>query len=212
MSAVRRSRPRRARRRHRVPELAALENERRQEHRMASTRKQEISEETRRRLVKAAAELAAEGGSTAMSVQAVAERSGISRGSVAWHFGSKDGLLRAVVEDAFRWGMEKLRAELASSSATGIEALIEANFVLMSYPEARIFSTILIEAVIPGPPSARPTQSSTSQCERCTRTTCVRSTPRSPIRSWLPSPFWPALSGSTSNIASIPTTSIDVQQ
>jgi TetR/AcrR family acrAB operon transcriptional repressor len=46
--------------------------------------------------------------------------------------------------------MEKLRAELASSSATGIEALIEANFVLMSYPEARIFSTILIEAVIPG--------------------------------------------------------------
>ena len=117
---------------------------------MASTRKQEISEETRRRLVKAAAELAAEGGSTAMSVQAVAERSGISRGSVAWHFGSKDGLLRAVVEDAFRWGMEKLRAELASSSATGIEALIEANFVLMSYPEARIFSTILIEAVIPG--------------------------------------------------------------
>lgn len=117
---------------------------------MASTRKQEISEETRRRLVKAAAELAAEGGSTAMSVQAVAERSGISRGSVAWHFGSKDGLLRAVVEDAFRWGMERLRAELASSSATGIEALIEANFVLMSYPEARIFSTILIEAVIPG--------------------------------------------------------------
>ena len=117
---------------------------------MASTRKQEISEETRRRLVKAAAELAAEGGSAAMSVQAVAERSGISRGSVAWHFGSKDGLLRAVVEDAFRWGMEKLRAELASSSATGIEALIEANFVLMSYPEARIFSTILIEAVIPG--------------------------------------------------------------
>ncbi|MER2223368.1 MAG: TetR/AcrR family transcriptional regulator, partial [Rhodococcus sp. (in: high G+C Gram-positive bacteria)] len=106
---------------------------------MASTRKQEISEETRRRLVKAAAELAAEGGSAAMSVQAVAERSGISRGSVAWHFGSKDGLLRAVVEDAFRWGMEKLRAELASSSATGIEALIEANFVLMSYPEARIF-------------------------------------------------------------------------
>jgi TetR/AcrR family transcriptional regulator, acrAB operon repressor len=37
-----------------------------------------------------------------MSVQAVADRSGIRRGSVAWHFGSKDGLLVAVIDEAFR--------------------------------------------------------------------------------------------------------------
>lgn len=115
---------------------------------MGTTRKREISEETRRRLVAAAWELAAEGGAAAMSIQAVAERSGISRGSVSWHFGSKDGLLRAVVEEAFRWGMDFMRARLAPVRPEhGVEALIEANFAMMSQPQARIFSTILLEAV-----------------------------------------------------------------
>ncbi|MFE6867266.1 TetR/AcrR family transcriptional regulator [Kitasatospora sp. NPDC057692] len=115
---------------------------------MGATRKQEISAETRRRLVAAAWELAAEGGAAAASVQAVAERSGISRGSVAWHFGSKDGLLKAVVEEAFRWGAEFMGERLAAAGPrTGVEALIEANFALMSRPESHIFSTLLIEAV-----------------------------------------------------------------
>ncbi|MEU1726272.1 TetR/AcrR family transcriptional regulator [Nonomuraea sp. NPDC005692] len=115
---------------------------------MGATRKQEISAETRRRLVAAAWELAAEGGAAAASVQAVAERSGISRGSVAWHFGSKDGLLKAVVEEAFRWGTEFMGELLAAAGPQGgVEALIEANFALMSRPEARIYSTLLIEAV-----------------------------------------------------------------
>ncbi|MFE6664960.1 TetR/AcrR family transcriptional regulator [Streptomyces sp. NPDC057697] len=115
---------------------------------MGATRKQEISAETQRRLVAAAWELAAEGGAAAASIQAVAERSGISRGSVAWHFGSKDGLLKAVVEEAFRWGADFMRERLdAAGPDAGIEALIEANFALMSRPEAHIFSTLLIEAV-----------------------------------------------------------------
>ncbi|GAA1407450.1 hypothetical protein GCM10009639_56270 [Kitasatospora putterlickiae] len=114
---------------------------------MGATRKQEISAETRRRLVAAAWELAAEGGAAAASVQAVAERSGISRGSVAWHFGSKDGLLKAVVEEAFRWGTGFMRERLAAGPRTGVGALIEANFALMSRPESHIFSTLLIEAV-----------------------------------------------------------------
>ncbi|MHA4854354.1 TetR/AcrR family transcriptional regulator [Rhodococcus sp. MSC1_016] len=116
---------------------------------MASRRKQEISEETQRRLIVAATDLAAEGGSAAMSIQAVATRSGISRGSVSWHFGSKDGLLQAVVKESFRWGMDFLRARLEAAPEPGVQALIEANFVMMSQPEARIFSTILLEAMHP---------------------------------------------------------------
>lgn len=114
---------------------------------MASSRKQEISEETRRRLLEAAFELAAEGGSSAMSIQAVAERSQISRGSVAWHFGSKEGLLVAVVDDAFRWGTDYIVSRLRESQGARIEVLIEANFALMAQPKARIFSTILLEAL-----------------------------------------------------------------
>ncbi|MBM4490776.1 TetR/AcrR family transcriptional regulator [Prescottella equi] len=113
---------------------------------MASTRKQEISEETQRRLVAAATELAAERGASAMSIQAVADLSGISRGSVAWHFGSKDGLIRAVVEASFQWALAELRDNLAAAPEQGVAALIEANLAIMSRPEARIFATILLEA------------------------------------------------------------------
>lgn len=114
---------------------------------MSSSRKQEISAETRRRLVQAALELAAEAGSAGMSIQAVAERSQISRGSVAWHFGSKEGLLVAVVDDAFGWGIDFIAARLADAAEPGIEVLIEANFALMAQPQARIFSTLLLEAL-----------------------------------------------------------------
>jgi len=114
---------------------------------VASSRKREISEETRRRLVDAAFELASEGGSTAMSIQAVAERSQISRGSVAWHFGSKEGLLIAVVDNAFAWGIGFISNRLAEATHPGVEALIEANFALMAQPKSRIFSTILLEAL-----------------------------------------------------------------
>lgn len=111
-----------------------------------ATRKQEMSEETRRRLVEAAFELAADGGAAAMSIQAVATRSGISRGSVAWHFGSKDGLLVAVVEEAFQRGVGFLRQRL-DAEPRGVAALTRANFALMSRPEARIYSTLLLEAI-----------------------------------------------------------------
>lgn len=114
---------------------------------MASTRKQENSAETRRRLIEAAFELAAEGGSAAMSIQAVAERSKISRGSVAWHFGSKEGLVVAVIDEAFRWGLEFFSDRLATSHHVGIQDIIEANFALMAQPRARVFTTILLEAL-----------------------------------------------------------------
>lgn len=114
---------------------------------MPSSRKQEISDETRRRLIDAGFELAAEGGSAAMSIQAVADRSQISRGSVAWHFGSKDGLVIAVVQEAFSWGIEFISERLAQSKEPRIEILVEANFDLMAQPKARIFHTILLEAL-----------------------------------------------------------------
>ncbi|MCX4966677.1 TetR/AcrR family transcriptional regulator [Streptomyces sp. NBC_00654] len=96
--------------------------------------------------MEAAFELVADGGAAAMSIQAVAVRSGISRGSVAWHFGSKDGLLVAVVEEAFRRGTEFLVQRL-ETEPRGATALMRANHALMSRPEARIFSTLLLEAV-----------------------------------------------------------------
>lgn len=57
----------------------------------------EIGEESRRRILDAAEELFAERGFERTSFVDIAERSGISRGSIPWHFKNKDGLLMAVV-------------------------------------------------------------------------------------------------------------------
>jgi TetR/AcrR family acrAB operon transcriptional repressor len=58
----------------------------------------EIGEESRRRILDAAEELFAEKGFDRTSFVDIGQRSGISRGSIPWHFENKDGLLMAVVE------------------------------------------------------------------------------------------------------------------
>ncbi len=57
----------------------------------------EIGDESRRRILDAAEELFAERGFDRTSFVDIAERSGISRGSIPWHFKNKDGLVMAVV-------------------------------------------------------------------------------------------------------------------
>ena len=65
-----------------------------------SRRIDEIGEESRRRILDAAEELFSEKGFEKTSFVDISARSGISRGSIPWHFKNKDGLLIAVVERA----------------------------------------------------------------------------------------------------------------
>lgn len=58
----------------------------------------EIGDESRQRILDAAESLFAERGFDRTSFAEIAERSGISRGSIPWHFQNKDGLLIAVVD------------------------------------------------------------------------------------------------------------------
>ncbi|WP_432841381.1 TetR/AcrR family transcriptional regulator [Dactylosporangium sp. CA-092794] len=60
----------------------------------------EIGDESRRRILDAAEELFAERGFDRTSFVDISERSGISRGSIPWHFKNKHGLVMAVVERA----------------------------------------------------------------------------------------------------------------
>ncbi|MGY0499311.1 TetR/AcrR family transcriptional regulator [Nocardia sp. FBN12] len=69
----------------------------------------EIGEESRRRIMDAAEELFAERGYDRTSFVDIAERSGISRGSIPWHFKNKDGLVMAVVERAIGRAMPQER-------------------------------------------------------------------------------------------------------
>jgi AcrR family transcriptional regulator len=70
---------------------------------------------SRERLLSAAAELFAARGFAGTSVELVCERAGLTKPVVYWHFGNKEGLLVATLED----GVERVIAALRRPSAVG---------------------------------------------------------------------------------------------
>ena len=119
------------------------------------TKKDEQATRSRERLVEAATRLFAERGYRDTSVQAIAEAAGISRGSIFWHFGSKDGLLSAVAEEAFRrWETETLVGDVGD--ARGVEAMRRAldshkRFLRDEEDVLRLFFVLMFEALGPRP-------------------------------------------------------------
>ncbi|CAA0083094.1 HTH-type transcriptional regulator TtgR [Mycolicibacterium vanbaalenii] len=114
--------------------------------RVSATRRAQTSSESRRLLIAAAAELFAEQGFRKTTVADVADRAGISRGSIPWHFGNKDGLLEAVI-DEFSTTWRDVAPPPGGPSAAFDELL---DFVRQ--PTTRLLITLLAEAVEPGSP------------------------------------------------------------
>ncbi|MFC4059541.1 TetR family transcriptional regulator [Planomonospora corallina] len=113
-----------------------------------ATRRIERTQESRRVLVTAAAELFAEKGYRQTSFVDIADKAGISRGSIPWHFGNKLGLLEAVVDDqlqAVLAGLPPRQGELPGDSLDQV-----VDFIRL--PAARLFITLLAEAVEVGSP------------------------------------------------------------
>jgi TetR/AcrR family transcriptional regulator, acrAB operon repressor len=113
---------------------------------MAATRRAQTSSESRHLLVSAAAELFAEQGFRRTTFIDIAERAGVSRGSIPWHFGNKDGLLKAVVDD--------LTAQTLSDTArpVGLDEGIDQVRDFLLQPTARLLITLIAEAVEPDSP------------------------------------------------------------
>ncbi|KUN03494.1 hypothetical protein AQI95_23675 [Streptomyces yokosukanensis] len=109
-------------------------------------RREESAQESRLRLLQAATELVAEAGPRAASVQAVADRAGISRGSVSWHFGSKDGLIVEVIDQAFRTAQQEYRRRLASGTLS-FDLLVDAHLAVVGAPCGRVLTTTLPEVM-----------------------------------------------------------------
>jgi len=113
---------------------------------VGATRRAQTSNESRRLLIAAAAELFAEQGFRKTTVADVADRAGISRGSIPWHFGNKDGLLEAVIEE---FGTSWRDADPPPSGPKeGLDDVLD--FVLQ--PTTRLLITLVAEAVEPGSP------------------------------------------------------------
>jgi AcrR family transcriptional regulator len=118
-------------------------------------RHQERSELSTRRLLEAAGELIVEGGYEAMTLAAVGERAGYSRGLVTARFGSKDQLLKALVERIInRW--EHRNVLPRTEGASGREAiviLLEAisEQVARDPTDVRVLYALMFEALRPIP-------------------------------------------------------------
>lgn len=90
---------------------------------------QERAIRTRAQILEAAAEIFAARGYRGTSVKDVAERAGMTKGAVYFHFPSKESLAVAVVEEHYRrWpvAMEEIRAQGFSPLATVEEMLTRA--------------------------------------------------------------------------------------
>jgi AcrR family transcriptional regulator len=90
----------------------------------------ESAAETRRRIRDAALELYKERGVAPTTVQAIAERADVARGTVLNHFGSADGLLEAVLDETvakIRYPDERLQ-EGAASETQRIRRYVDAMF------------------------------------------------------------------------------------
>ncbi|VAZ69669.1 HTH-type transcriptional regulator MtrR [Mycobacterium kansasii] len=118
-------------------------------------KKAEQSERSRYALIKAATELFAAHGYRDTSLAAIGDKAGVSRGSIGWHFGSKEGLLRAAVEEAFmRWELDELVPAVAE--ARGLEAISRTlhahrQFLTGRHLAPRLFYVLLFEALGPRP-------------------------------------------------------------
>jgi AcrR family transcriptional regulator len=75
-------------------------------------------EESRQRILDAAAEIAGERGYDGTSIALVSERSGLPASSIYWHFRDKDHLIAAVIERTFNGWLEGTRPWLPPRPGT----------------------------------------------------------------------------------------------
>ncbi|MCP3804842.1 TetR/AcrR family transcriptional regulator [Allokutzneria sp. A3M-2-11 16] len=109
-----------------------------------SGRRAETTRESRRLLITAAAGLFAERGYRQTTFEDIATRSGVSRGSIPWHFGNKEGLLGAVVEHVV--------AELEPPGTGTLGETLDALVEFTKSPSSKLFVTLIAEAVEPDSP------------------------------------------------------------
>jgi AcrR family transcriptional regulator len=100
-------------------------------------------------LIDAAIELIAERGYSGMSVDALCRRAGVVKSGLYWNFGSKEGLLRAVIEQVSTEWIEDIR-ESAYQGSGALERLdrmlAELKRRVLEQPEGlRVLNVVLLE-------------------------------------------------------------------
>lgn len=115
------------------------------------TRRAETTQESRRLLIEAAARAFADKGYRQTTVADVADLAGISRGSIPWHFGSKEGLLLAVVEHIFVTTTRSF-SDHHPPGPDGLAQLTEQVEAFTRQHLTKLLITLLLEALEPDSP------------------------------------------------------------
>ena len=107
-----------------------------------------MTQESRRLLISAAAELFAERGYRQTTFEDIATRSGVSRGSIPWHFGNKEGLLAAAIEHA----VADVKANAAALDRGTLDEALRTIVAFTRGPSTRLFVMLIAEAMEPDSP------------------------------------------------------------
>ncbi|QFU86843.1 TetR family transcriptional regulator [Amycolatopsis sp. YIM 10] len=110
------------------------------------SRRAETSQESRRLLIEAAATAFANRGYRQTTVADIADLAGISRGSIPWHFGNKEGLLLAVVEHAFDL-VARNTAEPRRPGPDGLRDLTDQSAAFVRQPITKLMISLLGDAM-----------------------------------------------------------------
>lgn len=114
-------------------------------------RREMTSRESRRMLIAAAAEVIGERGYRQATFAEIADRAGISRGSIPWHFRNKEGLLEAVVEQVTEDMQDRFGAS-PSAAAPDLDEAIDTAVEYLQLPQSRMLTTVVAEAIEDGSP------------------------------------------------------------
>lgn len=105
------------------------------------SRREESSAESRARLVAAALEEFAVRGYRQTTLVQIADRAEISRGSIPWHFGNKDGLAFAAIQSAFQQELS------AGPDGEDTDAFVAGAEAFCRAPATKMLIFLLVEAL-----------------------------------------------------------------
>jgi AcrR family transcriptional regulator len=106
--------------------------------------RQQRGDRTREQLIDETVRCIREEGFSAASARHIIERAGVSWGVIQHHFGDRDGLLTAVIEDAVDNLVASIEALSDPASTTDTEGLVRALWTALANPKAMAGLEILI--------------------------------------------------------------------
>jgi AcrR family transcriptional regulator len=105
-----------------------------------------IEEARRTQIINCAIETIAEVGYANASLAAIAQRAGISKGVISYHFAGKEDLVREVVKAVYELGAKHMgpRIEAATTARDRLRAYIESNLEFMALYRKQLLALVSI--------------------------------------------------------------------